>query len=276
MHESPLRSWRRSPWRSSPRGADAPPVSFRAEVAPILVRKCLGCHNEKKPEGGLNMTTFALLKAGGEKAGDLILEPGDPDASHLIELVRPGGAPRMPYKLPPLSAQEIRTLERWIRAGGEVRRPLRDRDADRVARRPAGRTCRRSRSRCRPPTRSPRLAFSPDGKMLAAAVGRQVLLFDAVVGQAEGDPGRSPRPGDLAADHPRRRDADRRRRTPGHVRLGHGLGPRQGHAPARPAGPSRRDPRRRPVPRREDAGHRQLRSDPHRSGISPGVSSSAP
>src|SRR4051794_23406854 len=75
--------------------ADDPsrPVSFRADVAPILVKKCLGCHNAQKVAGGLNMATFALLKKGGKMAGDLILEPGDPESSQLIEVVRPGGSP---------------------------------------------------------------------------------------------------------------------------------------------------------------------------------------
>src|SRR3712207_5419852 len=85
-------------------GADeaAKPVSFRQDVAPILISKCLACHDDRKAEGGLNMATFALLKQGGDQLGDLILEPGDPDSSYLVELVRPGGAPRMPYKQQPL------------------------------------------------------------------------------------------------------------------------------------------------------------------------------
>src|SRR4051794_34454622 len=98
-------------------GADDPgasdPVSFREDVAPILVKHCLGCHNHEKAQAGLNIATFALLKKGGESYAEAILEPGDPDASSLIELVRPAAEPRMPYKQPPLGDAEIRTLERW-------------------------------------------------------------------------------------------------------------------------------------------------------------------
>ncbi len=174
-------------------GADAPPVSFRAEVAPILVRKCQGCHNAKKPEGGLDITTFALLKAGGEKAGDLILEPGDPDASHLIELVRPGGAPRMPYKLPPLSAAEIGTLERWIQEGAKFDGPSEDDTpiaslVDPLAGLPE--------VALKVPAADPvtALAYAPDGKTLAAAVGRQVVLFDAMSGGPKTTLGEHPGP----------------------------------------------------------------------------------
>ena len=256
-------------------GADAPPVSFRAEVAPILVRKCQGCHNAKKPEGGLDITTFALLKAGGEKAGDLILEPGDPDASHLIELVRPGGAPRMPYKLPPLSAREIGTLERWIQQGAKFDGPSETETpiaslVDPLAGLP--------KVALKVPAADPvtALAYTPDGKTLAAAVGRRVLLFDAIDGETEGDPGRPSRPGHLAADHPRRRHADRRRRAPRHVRLGHGLGPRQGLRAGTTCGAiaTRSSPptwprmaRRWPPP---------ATIEPSSCGISPGVSNDSP
>ena len=219
-------------------GDDAPVRSASAsEVAPILVRKCQGCHNAKKAEGGLNITTFALLKAGGEKAGDLILEPGDPDASHLIELVRPGGAPRMPYKLPPLS-----DARRSGRSSDGSRRGRSSTDRPRPRRRSRRSSTRWPASRkvaLKVPAADPvtALAYTPDGKTLAAAVGRQVLLFDAESGKPKATLGDHPGPVDVAADHPRRRHADRRRRPPRDVRLGHGLGPRQGDASARPPGP---------------------------------------
>ena len=98
-------------------------LSFRQQVAPILVKKCLGCHNELKASGGLSMTTFAALKRGGKMAGETILRPGDPDGSSLIESVREGAAPRMPYKLPPLTQVEIGTLSRWVKEGAEFDGP---------------------------------------------------------------------------------------------------------------------------------------------------------
>src|SRR4051794_25067636 len=67
------------------------PVSFRKDVAPILVKNCLGCHNARKAQGGLSLATFALLKKGGKAYGTETLTPGDPDASGLVELVRPDG-----------------------------------------------------------------------------------------------------------------------------------------------------------------------------------------
>jgi len=157
-------------------------VGFRDQVAPILIKNCLGCHNEQKAAGGLNMTTFALLRRGGKAAGRGILEPGDPEASGLVESVGLEAAPRMPYKLPPLTAAQVRTLREWVEQGAkfdgpseaETRiaslvDPLRDLPA--VVLKVAAAD----------PVAS--LAFSPDGATLAAAVGRAVVLHDAATGE---------------------------------------------------------------------------------------------
>lgn len=161
------------------RGDEAPrPVSFRDQVAPILVKSCLGCHHAKKEEGGLNMTTFASLKKGGKSGGTLILEPGDPESSQLIELIRPGAEPRMPYKQPALSDAQIKTLERWVQEGAkfdgpsETETPIASlvdplRGLPKVALETAVSEALTS------------LAYSPDGKRLAAAAGRNVLLHGA-------------------------------------------------------------------------------------------------
>jgi len=95
------------------------PVSFMADVAPILVRNCIACHNPKKPESKYVMTSFAKLAKGGKVGEDITLEPGKPDESYLVELIRPEGEPRMPYKQDPLPAEEIALIERWVAEGGK-------------------------------------------------------------------------------------------------------------------------------------------------------------
>src|SRR3954447_4042682 len=99
------------------------PASFRGDVAPILVRRCLGCHNARKAEGGLNMATFDTLRRGGRAAGDAIVEPGDPDSSFLIDSVKGDTARRMPFKQPALAAREIATLTRWVSEGAKFDGP---------------------------------------------------------------------------------------------------------------------------------------------------------
>jgi len=95
------------------------PVSFMKDVAPILAESCISCHNSKKAESKYNMTTFAQLAKGGQQGEGITLEPGDPDASFLVELIRADGSPRMPYKLDPLPPEKVALIERWVKEGGK-------------------------------------------------------------------------------------------------------------------------------------------------------------
>jgi tricorn protease-like protein len=96
---------------------DPPPVSFLKDVAPILVQNCIACHNPKKSESKYTMTTFAQLAKGGVKGKGITLVAGDPDASLFVELCRPDGEPRMPYKQDPLPKGKLEILERWVKEG---------------------------------------------------------------------------------------------------------------------------------------------------------------
>src|SRR4051794_26208383 len=71
-----------------PAAAAGAPVSFINDVAPILVQSCIACHNSRKSESKYIMTTFAQLAKGGQQGEDITLEPGDPDASRFVELLR--------------------------------------------------------------------------------------------------------------------------------------------------------------------------------------------
>ncbi|HKI18563.1 MAG TPA: c-type cytochrome domain-containing protein [Isosphaeraceae bacterium] len=97
----------------------AQPVSFIREVAPILVESCIACHNPKKTEGKYVMTTFAQLAKGGQQGEGITLEPSKPDESNLVELIRPDGQPRMPYKQDPLTPEKIALIEKWVAEGAK-------------------------------------------------------------------------------------------------------------------------------------------------------------
>jgi hypothetical protein len=95
------------------------PVSFMKDIAPVLVQNCIACHNARKSESKYNMTTFAGLAKGGQQGEDITLEPGDADASRFIELIRPDGTPRMPYKQDPLPPEKVSLIERWVKEGAK-------------------------------------------------------------------------------------------------------------------------------------------------------------
>ena len=94
-------------------------VSFLKDVAPVLVQNCIACHNPRKAESKYVMTTFAQLAKGGAKGQGITLEPGDADASYFVELIRPDGEPRMPYKQDPLAHQKVGLIEKWVKEGAK-------------------------------------------------------------------------------------------------------------------------------------------------------------
>jgi WD40 repeat protein len=152
-------------------------VSFRRQVAPILVKRCLACHDDRKASGGLSMSTFAALRRGGKELGDAILEPGDPESSELIATIQPGAPVRMPYKQPPLGGDEIAVLTRWVKEGAAFDGPSATETplaslADVLSGLP--------RVALKVPAADPvaSIAFSPDGRLLAAGAGREAVVYD--------------------------------------------------------------------------------------------------
>jgi mono/diheme cytochrome c family protein len=134
-------------------------VSFYKQVRPIFQAHCQGCHQPAKAGGGFVMTDFDRLLAGGESKLAAIV-PKDADESHLIEMITPDdGEAEMPKGKPPLGAEEIKLVKRWIIEGAVDDTPP---------------NTRQRYDRDHPPiyTRPPvitALEFSPDGTLLAVA-----------------------------------------------------------------------------------------------------------
>jgi len=91
---------------------------FSREVAPILAKHCLECHNERDAAGRLVLVDKAGLEAGGESGPAVIAR--NPVASNLMVRVNAGEMP------PPkrghsqkLSPPEIASLTKWIADGAQ-------------------------------------------------------------------------------------------------------------------------------------------------------------
>lgn len=95
-------------------GADAGDNTFRDQVAPILERRCVGCHNTADAKGGLALDTSARLHQGGDSGTALV--PGNATESLILQYVL-GDKAEMPKTGPPLTAQEIAIIRKWIEAG---------------------------------------------------------------------------------------------------------------------------------------------------------------
>ena len=105
-------------------------VSFSGEILPMLMpapgKVGCGCHmpSQAEPIGiqqsGLDLSSYAKLKNGGNNSGSEILVPGDACSSILWQKISPGppfGA-RMPFNGPPfLTKDEIRLIADWIVEG---------------------------------------------------------------------------------------------------------------------------------------------------------------
>ncbi len=87
---------------------------FERHVRPVLVAKCLECHGDESPEGGLRLTTRASLFKGGQ-SGPAALEK-KPAESLLIQAIEQRGK----LKMPPdgkLTDSEIVSLTKWVELG---------------------------------------------------------------------------------------------------------------------------------------------------------------
>ena len=85
---------------------------FETQVAPLLAKHCLECHDSSTRKGGLDLSRRDTALAG-SKHGEVIL-PGNAAESPLWESV---DANDMPDDRPPLSAREKKMLQQWIDEG---------------------------------------------------------------------------------------------------------------------------------------------------------------
>jgi WD40 repeat protein/mono/diheme cytochrome c family protein len=95
-------------------------VSYSRDVRPIFVQHCQGCHQPAKAEGGMVMTSHPdLFKKGdndepGVVAGDLAKSP-----IYQVLVPQDGKPPRMPRNKEPLTDFEVKLVKRWIAEGAK-------------------------------------------------------------------------------------------------------------------------------------------------------------
>ncbi len=97
--------------------ADAEPVSFRKDIAPILLDNRLACHGPKKADGSFRIDSFQRVTSKGDSD-----TPGftanNLDASEIYQrLITDDEDSRMPLEADPLSAEQIALVKRWIEEG---------------------------------------------------------------------------------------------------------------------------------------------------------------
>ena len=230
------------------------------DVAPILVRNCIACHNPKKSESKYVMTTFHAACQGWQAGRGYHACPGKPDDSYFLDVLQPDAEPRMPYKLDPLPQDKIKLLERWVAEGARYDGTSPTEDWTFLLRKTRTVTIPEAYPVTVPITA---LAFSPDGQQIAASGYHEITFWKTADGvldhrvaglsertygivysgdgqwlaTASGDPGQYGLVRLWSAGEGRRQAGPRPRREPG------------------------RRLRRRLQPRRQAAGHRRCRPD---------------
>ena len=163
--------------------APEPAVKFSRDVAPVLVKQCLDCHNAKKAKGGYRLDTFEHLLQSGDSTNPPVTAKR-PQESEVLRLLTTGDDDdRMPKKADRLPDAQIGVIERWIEEGAafdgkDKAAPLTSllRDADHPA--PP-----EVYSRAVPITA---IAFNPGGTELAVSGYHEITLWDPATGELLG------------------------------------------------------------------------------------------
>jgi cytochrome c553 len=96
---------------------DSGTPDFVRDVRPIFEVHCYGCHGAEKQKSGYRLDAKSIALAGGDVYGEAIVG-GNASESVLIQLVSSADAgERMPPDGPPLTAEQIGVLKKWIDAG---------------------------------------------------------------------------------------------------------------------------------------------------------------
>jgi WD40 repeat protein len=92
-------------------------ISFKRDIAPVLLNNCLACHGPKKAEGGYRIDTFERVKSAGDSTQEGFVAK-DLDGSEAFRRITSTDVKeRMPLEGDPLSADDVARLKRWIESG---------------------------------------------------------------------------------------------------------------------------------------------------------------
>jgi WD40 repeat protein len=100
-----------------PAAAWADPVSFKRDVAPLLLNNCLACHGPKKAEGGYRIDTFERALASGDSTQPGFIAGKLDESEAFRRIVSTDKAERMPLDGDPLPAEQVELLKRWLTEG---------------------------------------------------------------------------------------------------------------------------------------------------------------
>ena len=161
--------------------ASARPISFTADVAPLLQRRCVACHGPDKAKGHYRLDTFAnLLKPGSSDKPPVV--PGQPEASQLYRLlVEKNPDDRMPQDADPLAGTEVAVTGDWIASGAKFDGASRTAPLASFMPSPPHPAAPKRYAHAWPVTA---MAFSTDGSQLITSGYHEIIFWNATNGVA--------------------------------------------------------------------------------------------
>ena len=169
--------------------AEKPPT-YEDHVLPVFREKCCSCHNADRKAGGLDLTSYQQMMAGGN-SGDVVAG-GDPDGSYLWQVASHESEPTMPPDADRIPDVMLNVIKEWI-LGGIIERdgakPVAQKASSSLALdsgalvKPSGPPVMPPRLSLEPefyglrPTTIRALDASPHGDLVAVGSSKQVLLF---------------------------------------------------------------------------------------------------
>ncbi len=194
---------------------DTAAPTYEKQIGPFFKTYCLGCHDGgDDSKGGLSVVSFKTLMEGGD-GGEVIIA-GKSDESRLVKMLLGTANPKMPPKdSKQPKSEEIALVKNWVDLGAKgpvSSAPLSAAELN----------VRHIEPKASVAAAISAVAFSPDGRWLAAARHREVLLIDAVTGRIEQTLAGAENPINAVTFSPDRRSVAAAEGLPsvvGHVRL---------------------------------------------------------
>lgn len=92
-------------------------VSFKRDIAPVLLNNCLACHGPKKAEGGYRIDTFERITAAGDSTQPGFMAKDLEGSEAFRRITSTDVKERMPLEGDPLLPEQVALLKQWIEGG---------------------------------------------------------------------------------------------------------------------------------------------------------------
>lgn len=92
-------------------------VSFKKDIAPVLLNNCLACHGPKKAEGAYRIDSYERAIAPGESATAAFAAKSVDGSEGFRRITSTDVKERMPLDGDPLSPETIALIKKWIEEG---------------------------------------------------------------------------------------------------------------------------------------------------------------